>query len=31
MFTDDASCLDYLISVRWPNGPRCPKCGPDKY
>jgi transposase-like protein len=27
-FPDDAACRAYLECVRWPNGPRCPRC-PD--
>jgi transposase-like protein len=25
-FHDDAACRTYLESIRWPNGPRCPRC-----
>ena len=27
-FPDDASCVDYLESLRWPDGFVCPVCGP---
>ena len=26
-FTNEPSCEDYLIRVRWPEGMRCPSCG----
>lgn len=26
-FSDEASCRDYLIALRWPDGPVCPRCG----
>jgi transposase-like protein len=26
MFPDDAACRAYLERVRWPSGPRCPRC-----
>ena len=26
-FPDEASCRDYLIALRWPDGPVCPRCG----
>ena len=26
-FFDEASCRDYLIALRWPDGPVCPGCG----
>lgn len=26
-FSDETSCRDYLISLRWPDGPVCPDCG----
>lgn len=29
-FYDDASCLDYLAKLRWPDGVRCQHCGADK-
>ena len=29
-FSDEASCRDYLIALRWPNGPTCPRCGKRK-
>ena len=29
-FSDDASCLDYLVEIRWPNGGLCVHCGSGK-
>ena len=29
-FHDDAACRAYLESLRWPAGPRCPRCPPGK-
>jgi len=29
-FPDEASCRDYLIALRWPDGPVCPRCGQCK-
>lgn len=29
MFPDDSSCLDYLRSLRWPNGYQCTRCNSD--
>ena len=29
-FKDEASAMEYIISVRWPNGLYCPKCQNDK-
>lgn len=26
-FSSDASCRDYLVQLRWPDGFRCPRCG----
>lgn len=26
-FPDEDACRDYLVSSRWPDGPRCPRCG----
>ena len=26
-FPDEASCRDYLVALRWPGGPVCPRCG----
>ena len=26
-FMSDQACLEHLGRVRWPDGPRCPKCG----
>jgi transposase-like protein len=28
-FHDDAACRAYLESIRWPEGPRCPRCPPQ--
>ncbi len=30
MFPDEDSCKAYLMQRRWPNGPRCPRCGNEK-
>lgn len=29
-FADEAACADYLISIRWPEGFRCPACDHDR-
>lgn len=29
LFPDDTACAEYLMSNRWPEGPRCPRCGND--
>jgi transposase-like protein len=29
-FPDDDACKAYLAAHRWPDGPRCPRCGNDK-
>ena len=29
-FPDDASCLEYLARLRWPEGFRCPVCGCER-
>ena len=29
-FPDEATCREFLESVIWANGPRCPHCGHDK-
>jgi transposase-like protein/Zn ribbon nucleic-acid-binding protein len=29
-FRTERDCLEYIISVRWPEGPRCPQCRHDK-
>ncbi len=29
-FPDEDSCKAYLVSRRWPNGVKCPRCGSDK-
>ena len=26
-FSDPAACLEFMVSMRWPNGPVCPTCG----
>ena len=28
-FIDEAKCYEYLRSVRWSSGVKCPKCGVD--
>lgn len=30
MFPDEDSCKAYLVSRRWPNGVRCPRCSNEK-
>jgi len=30
-FCTEAACLNYLFSIRWPDGFRCSCCGHDKY
>lgn len=30
-FTNEPSCEDYLIQVRWPEGMRCPSCGSGSF
>ena len=30
MFPDEASCKDYFVNQRWPNGVRCPRCSNEK-
>ena len=30
MFPDENACKEYLVSRRWPNGVRCPRCSTDK-
>ena len=30
-FSDEASCRDYLVSLRWPDGFRCPACGSSEH
>src|SRR5260370_36692526 len=30
LFPDEDSCKHYLMARRWPNGPRCPRCGNEK-
>jgi len=29
-FQTDAACLEYLITLRWSGGFRCPRCGHDR-
>lgn len=29
-FPTEEACRDYLVSLRWPDGVRCPKCGCDR-
>jgi Zn ribbon nucleic-acid-binding protein len=29
-FKIEEDCLAYIIAVRWPDGPKCPKCQCDK-
>ncbi len=29
-FPDDRACAEYLVTVRWPEGFRCPACGHDR-
>ena len=28
-FGNEERCRDYLEQLRWPDGPVCPRCGPD--
>jgi Zn ribbon nucleic-acid-binding protein len=30
LFKTAEDCLAYIIAVRWPDGPKCPKCQCDK-
>lgn len=30
-FPDEASCVEYLAQLRWPNGFACPACGGERY
>jgi transposase-like protein len=30
-FSDLDVCTDYVASLRWPDGPTCPKCGGTEY
>ena len=30
-FPDEASCAEYIVTVRWPEGPRCPNCQGSKF
>ena len=29
MFPDEAACAAWLVSMRWPEGFECPRCGHD--
>jgi transposase-like protein len=29
MFSSDAKCREFLVRLRWPEGPRCPRCKAD--
>lgn len=29
-FSSEASCREYLVQLRWPDGFRCPRCGHDR-
>jgi hypothetical protein len=29
-FGTEKACRDYIISIRWPNGFQCPRCGHNK-
>jgi transposase-like protein len=29
-FPDEDACKEYLVSLRWPDGVRCPRCGNEK-
>ncbi len=31
MFKTEQDCIDYLVSLRWPNGFECPQCGSIKF
>ena len=31
MFATNEDCLQYIISLRWPEGFSCPSCGEKKY
>ncbi|MDR0548139.1 MAG: transposase [Deltaproteobacteria bacterium] len=31
MFNNDASCIEFIASVRWPGGLLCQKCQCDKF
>lgn len=30
-FNTEQKCCDYLVSIRWPDGIKCPHCGHDRY
>ena len=29
-FSEEATCMAYLVNMRWPEGVTCPTCGSDK-
>jgi predicted RNA-binding Zn-ribbon protein involved in translation (DUF1610 family) len=31
MFKSEQNCLDYVASLRWPNGFVCPQCGSIRF
>lgn len=31
MFKTEQDCIDYLVSLRWPNGFECPQCGSIRF
>jgi len=31
MFKTEQECIDYLVSLRWPNGFECPQCGSIRF
>lgn len=30
-FSDETKCFEYLDKMRWPDGPRCSKCGGENF
>jgi transposase-like protein len=30
-FSDRDTCLEFIVSLRWPNGPVCPRCASKEY
>ncbi len=30
-FVTETACIEYLESLRWPDGPICPRCGKEAY